>query len=56
MVVEFNVELDPGMYLLKYNACQTSSVDQAGSEWTEAGESALPAEELPQPGRAKRKL
>ena len=32
------------------------SVDQAGSERTEAGESALPAEESPQPGRAKRKL
>ena len=31
-------------------------VDQAGSERTEAGESALPAEESPQPGRAKRKL
>ena len=34
----------------------SSSVDQAGSERTEAGESALPAEESPQPGRAKRKL
>ena len=32
------------------------AVDQAGSERTEAGESALPAEESPQPGRAKRKL
>ena len=32
------------------------SVDQAGSERTEAGESPLPAEESPQPGRAKRKL
>ena len=31
-------------------------VDQAGSERTEAGESALPAEESPQPGRAERKL
>ena len=32
------------------------SVDQAGSERTEAWESALPAEESPRPGRAKRRL
>ena len=35
---------------------QKRAVDQAGLERTEAGESALPAEESPQPGRAKRKL
>ena len=41
---------------IEWRGSSAQSVDQAGSERTEAGESALPAEESPQPGRAKRRL